>query len=122
MTFFIFALLFVNLALTVLLLFVLKIALSMLSDLVTSCSPFSGVLAGLIIDLGLLPVDLCTPTLMSKIEEELQSKADAEYWSEEHVRDLYGFMSFFAHRNRCDAVYRRHAESLAPRYVELFDK
>lgn len=94
----------------------------MLSDLVTSCTPFSEVLAGLIIDLGLLPVDLCTPTLMSKIEEELQAKADAEYWSAEHVNDLYLFMEYFSRRNCCDAVYRRHAESLAPRYVELFDE
>lgn len=94
----------------------------MLSDLVTSSSPFSEVLAGLILDLGLLPVDICTPTLMAKIEDELTAKIDAEYWSLEHVNDMYGFMSYFAHRNRCDAVYRRHAESLAPRYVELFDK
>lgn len=94
----------------------------MLSDLFTSCSPFSEVLAGLIIDLGLLPVDLCTPTLMAKIDEELQAKADAQYWSEEHVKDLYLFMEYFSHRNRCDAIYRRQAESLAPRYVELFDK
>lgn len=94
----------------------------MLSDFLNSSSPFSEVLAGLIIDLGLLPVDLCTPTLMSKIEEELQAKADAEYWSGEHVRDMYEFASYFARRNHCDAVYRRHAESLGPRYVELFDK
>lgn len=94
----------------------------MFADFLTSSCRFSEVLAGLIIDLGLLPVDLCTPTLMAKIEEELQAKADAEYWSNEHVSDIYQFMSFFAHRNHCDAVYRRHAESLAPRYVELFDK
>lgn len=94
----------------------------MLSDLVCSSSPFSEVLAGLIIDLGLLPVDMCTPTLISKIEEELQAKADAEYWSKEYVDDLFSFMEFFSHRNHCDALYRRHAESLAPRYVELFDK
>lgn len=94
----------------------------MLSDFVISSSPFSEVLAGLIIDLGLLPVDLCTPTLMSKIEEELQAKADSEYWSNERVRDMYEFMSYFARRNHCDAVYRSHSESLAPRYVELFDK
>lgn len=94
----------------------------MLSDLVSSSSPFSEVLAGLIFDLGLLPVDICTPTLMAKIEEELTAKIDAEYWSEEKVRDMYDFMRYFAHRNHCDALYRRHAESLAPRYVELFDK
>lgn len=94
----------------------------MLSDLVTSCTPFSEVLAGLIIDLGLLPVDLCTPTLMAKIDEELQAKADTEYWSREHVNDLYSFMKYFSHRNHCDAVYRRHTEFLAPRYVELFDE
>lgn len=94
----------------------------MLSDLLCSSSPFSEVLAGLIIDLGLLPVDLCTPTLMANIESELQAKADAEYWSQEYVTDMYNFMSYFAHRNHCDAVYRRHAESLSPRYVELFDK
>lgn len=94
----------------------------MLSDFVASSSPFSEVLAGLILDLGLLPVDICTPTLMAKIEEELHAKADAEYWSEEHVNDLYSFMEYFSHRNRCDAVYRRHAESLAPRYLELFDE
>lgn len=80
------------------------------------------VLAGMIIDLGLLPVDLCTPTLIAKIEDELAAKIDAEYWSQEHVNDMYEFMSYFARRNRCDVVYRRHAESLAPRYVELFDK
>lgn len=78
------------------------------------------VLAGMIVDLGLLPVGLCTPTLMSKIEEELTAKIDAEYWSQEQVNDMYEFMSYFSRRNRCDAVYRRHAESLAPRYVELF--
>lgn len=94
----------------------------MFADFLTCSSPFSEVLAGLILDLGLLPVDICTPTLMAKIEEELTAKIDAEYWSEEHVRDMYDFMSYFAHRNHCDAVYRRHAESLAPRYVELFDK
>lgn len=94
----------------------------MFADFLTSSSPFSDVFAGLILDLGLLPVDICTPTLMLKIEEELTAKIDAEYWSEEHVRDMYDFMSYFAHRNHCDAIYRRHAESLAPRYVELFDK
>lgn len=82
----------------------------------------SDVLAGMILDLGLLPVDLCTPTLMAKIEDELIAKIDAEYWSREHVNDMYEFMSYFSRRNRCDAVYRRHAESLSPRYVELFDK
>lgn len=94
----------------------------MLSDFVTSFSPFSEVLAGFIIDLGLLPVDLCTPTLMSKIEEELQAMADSEYWSKEHVEDLFSFMKYFSHRNHCDALYRRQSESLAPRYLELFDK
>lgn len=93
----------------------------MMVDLLTSSS-FSEVLAGLILDLGLLPVDICTPTLMAKIEDELTAKIDAEYWIQERVNDMYDFMSYFAHRNRCDAVYRRHAESLAPRYVELFDK
>lgn len=94
----------------------------MLSDLLSSSSPFSEVLAGLILDLGLLPVDICTPTLIAKIEEELQAKADVDYWSDEHVKDMYEFMSYFARRNRCDSIYRRHAESLSPRYVELFDK
>ena len=94
----------------------------MLSDLVTSSSPFSEVLAGLIIDLGLLPVDLCTPALISKIEEELQAKADSEYWSNEHVKDLFLFMEYFSHRNHCDSLYRRQSESFAPRYLELFDK
>lgn len=93
----------------------------MLTDLLTSSS-FGDVLAGLILDLGLLPVDICTPTLMAKIEDELTAKMDAEYWSQEHVNDMYDFMSYFAHRNRCDAVYRRHSESFAPRYIELFDK
>lgn len=90
----------------------------MLSELLNN----NDVLAGIILDLGLLPVDICTPTLMSKIEEELIAKIEAESWSQEHVNDMYEFMSYFARRNRCDAVYRRHAESLAPRYVELFDK
>ncbi len=94
----------------------------MLSYLVSSSSPFSEVLAGFILDLGLLPVDICTPTLIAKIEEELQAKADVEYWSDERVKDMYEFMSYFAHRNLCDAIYRRHAESLSPRYVELFGK
>lgn len=94
----------------------------MLSDFLIYSSPFSEVLAGLILDLGLLPVDICTPTLMAKIEEELTAKIDAEYWSEARVSDMYDFMSYFAHRNHCDAVYRRHSDSLAPRYVELFDK
>lgn len=94
----------------------------MLTDFIDSSSPFSEVFAGLVLDLGLLPVDICTPTLMSKLEEELIAKIDAEYWSDERVRDMYGFMSYFAHRNHCDAVYRRHAESFAPRYLELFDK
>ena len=37
------------------------------------------VLAGMIIDLGLIPVELCTPTLMSKINEEIYAKAESEY-------------------------------------------
>lgn len=76
----------------------------------------------MIIDLGLLPVDLCTPTLMSKIEDEFLAKVDSEYLSEERVKDIFSFMEYFAHRRRCDAVYRRHSESLSPRYLELFDK
>lgn len=90
-------------------------------DLLDSSNPSHDVLAGMIIDLGLLPVDLCTPTLMQKINDELQSKIDSEYISDERVKDMYDFMKYFAHRRRCDAIYRRQSELLSPRYLELFD-
>lgn len=77
------------------------------------------ILAGMIIDLGLLPVDLCTPTLINAIESELQSKIDSEYLDDFRVEQMNEFMSYFARRRRNDAVYRRHAESLSPRYLKL---
>lgn len=77
-------------------------------------------LAGMIIDLGLIPVDLCTPTLMSKINEEIYAKAESEYWTQQRADDVREFCEYFAHRRRADKIYREQSELLAPRYVELF--
>lgn len=78
------------------------------------------VLAGMIIDLGLIPVDLCTPTLMSKINEEIYSKAESEYWTQQRADDVREFCEYFSHRRNADKVYRQQSELLAPRYLELF--
>lgn len=78
------------------------------------------VLAGMIIDLGLIPVDLCTPTLISKINEEIYAKAELEYWIQQRADDVREFCEYFAHRRHADKIYREQSELLAPRYVELF--
>lgn len=78
------------------------------------------VLAGMIIDLGLIPVDLCTPTLISKINEEIYAKAESEYWIQQRADDVREFCEYFAHRRHADKIYRELSELLAPRYVELF--
>lgn len=78
------------------------------------------VLAGMIIDLGLIPVDLCTPTLISKINEEIYAKAESEYWIQQRADDVREFCEYFAHRRHADKIYREQSELLAPRYVELF--
>lgn len=78
------------------------------------------VLAGMIIDLGLIPVDLCTPTLMSKINEEIYAKAESEYWTQQRADDVREFCEYFSHRCHADKFYREQSEWLAPRYVELF--
>lgn len=78
------------------------------------------VLAGMIIDLGLIPVELCTPTLISKINEEIYAKAQSDYWSQQRADDVREFCEYFAHRRHADKIYRQQSELLAPRYVELF--
>lgn len=78
------------------------------------------VLAGMIIDLGLIPVDLCTPTLMLKINEEIYAKAESEYWTRQRADDVREFCEYFAHRRHADKLYREQSELLAPRFVELF--
>ena len=75
----------------------------------------------MIIDLGLIPVDLCTPTLMLKINEEMYAKAETEYWTQQRADDVREFCAFFAHRRNADKLYREQSELFAPRYVELFD-
>lgn len=79
------------------------------------------VLAGMIIDLGLIPVDLCTPTLMSKINEEIYAKAESEYFTQQRADDVREFCEYFAHRCHADKFYREQSELFTPRYVELFD-
>ena len=79
------------------------------------------VLAGTIIDLGLIPVDLCTPTLMSKINEEIYAKAESEYWTQQRADDVREFCEYFAHRRHADKFYREQSDLFTPRYVELFD-
>lgn len=78
------------------------------------------VLAAMIIDLGLIPVELCTPTLMSKINEEIYAKAESEYWTQQQADDVREFCKYFAHRRRADKFYREQSELFTPRYVELF--
>lgn len=82
----------------------------------------SEVLAGMIIDLGLIPVELCTPTLMSKINEEIYAKAESEYWTQQRADDVREFCEYFAHRRNADKFYREQSKLFEPRYVELFDK
>lgn len=77
-------------------------------------------LAGMILDLGLIPVDLCTPSLMSKINEEIYAKAESEYWNQQRADDVREFCEYFAHRRNADKFYREQSELFAPRYVELF--
>lgn len=79
------------------------------------------VLAGMIIDLGLIPVELCTPTLMSKINEEIYAKAESEYWTQQCADDVREFCEYFAHRCNADKFYREQSKLFEPRYVELFD-
>lgn len=79
------------------------------------------VLAGMVIDLGLIPVDLCTPTLMSKINEELYAEAESSYWSQERADDVREFCEYFSHRRKADKFYREQSKLFEPRYVELFD-
>ncbi len=79
------------------------------------------VLAGMILDLGLIPVGLCTPTLMSKINEEIYAKAESEYWTQQRADDVREFCEYFSHRSNADKVYRRQSELFEPRYLELFD-
>lgn len=79
------------------------------------------VLAGMVIDLGLIPVELCTPTLMSKINEEIYAKAESEYWTQQRADDVREFCEYFAHRRHADKFYREQSDLFAPRYVELFD-
>ena len=54
------------------------------------------VLAGMIIDLGLIPVELCTPTLMSKINEEIYAKSESEYWTQQRADDIREFCDYFS--------------------------
>lgn len=79
------------------------------------------VLAGMIIDLGLIPVELCTPTLMSKINEEIYAKAETEYWTQQCADDVREFCEYFAHRRHADKFYRDQSALFTPRYFELFD-
>lgn len=78
------------------------------------------VLAGMIIDLGLIPVDLCTPTLMSKINEEIYAKAESEYWTQQRADDVREFCEYFAHRRKADKFYCEQSKLFEPRFVELF--
>lgn len=79
------------------------------------------ILAGMIIDLGLIPVELCTPTLMSKINEEIYAEAESQYWSQQRADDVREFCEYFAHRRHADKFYREQSMLFAPRYFELFD-
>lgn len=79
------------------------------------------VLAGMIIDLGLIPVELCTPTLMSKINEEIYAKSESEYWTRQRADDVREFLEYFSHRRNADKFYREQSKLFEPRYVELFD-
>lgn len=79
------------------------------------------ILAGMIIDLGLIPVDLCTPTLMSKINEEIYAKAESEYWTQQRADDVREFCDYFAHRRNADKIYLEQSKLFEPRYLELFD-
>jgi len=88
----------------------------MLADLLSE----NEVLAGMIIDLALIPVDLCTPTLMLKINEELYAKAESEYWTQRRVDDVRDFCEYFAHRRNADKFYREQSKLFEPRFVELF--
>lgn len=78
------------------------------------------VLAGMIIDLGLIPIDLCTPTLMSKINEEIYAKAESEYWTRQRADDVREFCEYFAHRRKSDKFYLEQSKLFEPRFVELF--
>ncbi len=91
--------------------------LTMLGELLNE----NEVLAGMIIDLGLIPVDLCTPTLMSKINEEIYAKSQFQQWTQQRCDDVREFCQYFAHRCHSDKFYREQSELFAPRYVDLFD-
>ena len=79
------------------------------------------VLAGMILDLGLLPSSLCTPSLLSAINEELSSSFVSGAMDASALSEAREFACFFAHRNHRDRFYREYCELSAPSSSSVLD-